>query len=308
MKKGCYLWETKIKYVIKKKGNYAIVFNMLLLLLTKVAAAQISLVKNDLFSLSTKDIIGEGHFNFKMAVDADETIAINSCNKPVVYFISSTGRVADSVAVPFTACLRNMEFDEYDNLLLMDNEEQHVYKYDRQKRKMESFPYTKPEDWFTLLNHYYKYFEVSSIPTFYINKEYLQDSYYTRFDYSYNLWLNYSNGFIYQSAYNFIRKVGNHRTYVALKKTDLWFSERLSNKSKLLLIDLENELAVYYNRALILILEDFKNNSIKEYNCTTHNGDAVQYDFATNIKQQKIWGVSDYNKDKFTIAVWTLGK
>lgn len=296
----------EITALIKNKIKITCVCGGVILSHTANISAQNTLIKNELFSLSTKDIIGEGHFNFKMAVDADETIAINSCDKPVIYFISATGKMADSIAVPFTACIRNMEFDEYDNLLLMDNEEQHVYKYNRQKHRMESFPYTKPEDWFTLLNHYYKYFEVSSIPTFYINKEYLQDSYYTRFDYSYNLWLNYSTGFIYQSAYNFIRKVGNHRTYVALKKTDLWFSERLSNKSKLLLIDLENELAVYYNRALILILEDFKNNTIKEYNCATHNGDAVQYDFATNIKQKKIWGVSDYNKDKFTIAVWTL--
>ena len=265
------------------------------------------MLKKDLFTLPTKRIIGEGQFNFKIAVDKDETIAIGSCTQPLIFFVNSSGYVSDSLKLPFTSCVRNMEFDEYDNLLLMDNEEEHIYKYDRRKRKLEKLPYTEPEDWYTLLNHYYKYFEISSIPTFYINKDYLQDSYYTRFNYCYNLWLNYSNGFIYQSAYNFIRKVGNHKTYVALKKTDLWFSERLSNKSKLLLIDLENEVAVYYNRALILIYEDFKNSAIREYNCPTY-GEAVQYDFSTNIQQRKIWGVSSYTKDRFTVSVWDLIK
>lgn len=272
------------------------------------ASGQGELIKTELFSLSTQHIIGPGNFNFKIAVDANETIAINSCNKPFVYFISSTGNIIDSMPVPFSSCIRNMEFDEYDNLLIMDNEEEHIYKYNRKKKNIETFAYTKPEDWYTQINHYYKYFEISSIPTFYINKDYLQDSYYTRFNYAYNLWLNYSNGFIYQSAYNFIRKVGNHRTYVALKKTDLWFSERLSNKSKLLLIGFNNDIAVYYNRALILICEDFKNNLVKEYNCPVNSGDAVQYDFATNLQQKKIWGVSKYNNEQFKIATWTIAK
>jgi hypothetical protein len=270
--------------------------------------AQNGLMRRDLFNLDTKRIIGEGQFNFKLAVDKDETIAIASCTHPFIFFINSSGNIADSLKLPFTSCVRNLEFDEYDNLLIMDNDEEHIYKYDRKTRKMEQFPYTKPEDWYSLINHYYKSFEISSIPTFYINKEFLQDAYYTRFNYSYNLWLNYSNGFIYQSAYNFIRKVGNHRTYIALKKSDLWFSERLSSKCKLLIIDLENEVAVYYNRALILIYEDFKNNAIKEYNCPTYNSEAVQYDFATNLDQHKIWGVSSYDKDKFTVSVWDLIK
>ncbi|HKR04834.1 MAG TPA: hypothetical protein VJY62_09375 [Bacteroidia bacterium] len=265
-------------------------------------------MKRDLYDLPVNRIIGEGQFNFKLAVDKDETIAIGSCTQPFIFFVNSSGKIADSLKLPFTSCVRNLEFDEYDKLLIMDNEEEHIYKYDRKSRKLEKLPYTKPEDWYALLNHYYKYFEISSVPTFYINKDYLQDSYYTRFNYSYNLWLNYSNGFIYQSAYNFIRKVGNHKTYVSLKKSDLWFSERLSNKSKLLIIDLENEVAVYYNRALILIYEDFKNNHIKEYNCPTYNSEAVQYDFSTNIQQRKIWGVSYYDKQKFTVSVWDLIK
>ncbi|MEP7170665.1 MAG: hypothetical protein ABI855_14940, partial [Bacteroidota bacterium] len=160
-------------------------------------------MKRDLYDLNTKRIIGEGQFNFKIAVDKDETIAIGSCTQPLIFFVNSSGKVSDSLKLPFTSCIRNLEFDEYDNLLIMDNDEEHIYKYERKTRKLGTFPYNKPEDWFTLINHYYKYFEISSIPTFYINKDYLQDSYYTRFNYSYNLWLNYSNGYIYQSAYNF---------------------------------------------------------------------------------------------------------
>ncbi len=271
-----------------------------------LATAQRGLVMRELYRLDRAHIIGEGPFTFKLAVDSKETIAINSCNKKWVYYVDRAGRVADSLEVPFDACLRNMEFDEYDRLLIMDNEERNIYRHDREKDRFERFPYDKPEDWYTLQNHYYKYFEISSIPTFYINKDYLQDAYYTRFNYSYNLWLNYSDGFIYQSAYNFIRKIGNHRTYVALKKSDLWFSERLSNKSKLLFIDPENESAVYYNRALTLIYEDFRDNSVTQYNCPMSNGEGVQFDFATNIRQKVVWGVSKFDKRSFTVASYRL--
>ncbi|MFI5218390.1 MAG: hypothetical protein ACHQNT_02795 [Bacteroidia bacterium] len=293
---------------MKRTTKYAFLSSIFFFLSVNFSFAQEELIKKDLFSIPVKQIFGEGAFTFKLAVDGNENIAINSCNKPLVYFINVAGIITDSVKVPFESCVRNMEFDEYDNLLIMDNEEKNIYKYDSKTKKAEIFPYTKPEDWYTLQNHYYKYFEISSIPTFYINKDYLQDAYYTRFYYMYNLWLNYSNGFIYQSAYNFIRKVGNHRSYIALKKSDLWFSERLSNKCKLLLIDLDKEVAVYYNRALVLIYEDFKNNFVREYYCPTHFGDAVQFDFASNVHQKKIWGVSDYNRDKFTVSVWMVNK
>ena len=144
------------------------------------------------------------------------------------------------------------------------------------------------------------------MPTFYNNREYLQDFYYTRFDYSYNLYLNYSNGYIYQYAYNFIRKVGNRKTYLALKKDDLWFSDRLSNKCKMLLIDLEKEVVVYYNRALVLIFEDFKQGSIQEYSCPVPNGEPIQLDYATNKSQEKIWGVCNFDKEKITFAQYSL--
>ncbi|HMT28779.1 MAG TPA: hypothetical protein PKD91_05820 [Bacteroidia bacterium] len=263
------------------------------------------LTREELYSVSRSKIMGEGQFNFKMAVNSEELIAFNSCNRSKVYFIRN-GVVTDSLNLEYKGCVRNMEFDENDNLLIMDNEETTIYRYSYRNWAMEKLPYNKPEDWYILQNHWYKFFEIGSVPTFYNNREYLQDFYYTRFDYSYNLYLNYSNGYIYQYAYNFIRKVGNRKTYLALKKGDLWFSDRLSNKCKMLLIDLEREVVVYYNRALILICEDFKNGKIIEYSSPVPNGEPVQLDYATNKLQRKIWGVSNFDKDRITFSAYSF--
>jgi hypothetical protein len=268
------------------------------------ALAQPELKMRELFKLPISRFIGEGPFNFKIAVDSEETIALVSCNKNIIYYIARHGTVADTLVVPFTSCIRNMEFDEHDHLLIMDNEETFIYRHNRIKKRLDKIPYHKPEDWYKQLNHYYRHFEISSIPTFYVNKEYLQDAYYTRFDYSYNLWLNYQDGYIYQSAYNFIRKIGNRKTYVALRKNDLWFSERLTNKSKLLLLDRDSEVAVYFDRVLTLYVEDFKNNSIRAYPCPSRNNEGIQLDFSTNIEQRKIWGVSAIDEQTFTLAIW----
>lgn len=258
-----------------------------------------------LFSIETSKVMGEGHFNFKMAVNSNEVIAFNSCNRPVVYMIKG-GIIRDSIDLEYKGCVRAMEFDEHDNLLIMDNEETTIYKYSYRDFTMEKLAYDKPEDWYVAQNHWYKFFEIGSIPTFYNNREYLQDFYYTRFDYSYNLYLNYNNGYIYQYAYNFIRKVGNRKTYKALSKDDLWFSDRLSNKCKMLLVDLEKEIAVYYNRALILLYEDFRNEVVLEYPCKVPDGEAVQLDFATNKLQKKIWGVSEFNRDRIVFSEWRI--
>lgn len=263
------------------------------------------LTKQELFSVNRNSIMGEGQFNFKMAVNSDELIAFNSCNRPVVYLIRF-GVVTDSIKLEYKGCVRNMEFDENDNLLIMDNEEKTIYRYNHRTWAMEKLPYNKPEDWYIYQNHWYKFFEIGSVPTFYNNREYLQDFYYTRFDYSYNLYLNYSNGYIYQYAYNFIRKVGNRKTYMALKKGDLWFSDRLSNKCKMLLIDLDREVVVYYNRALVLICEDFKAGRITEYSSPVPNGEPVQLDYATNKAQKKIWGVSGFDKDKISFSAYSF--
>ncbi|MBK7971674.1 MAG: hypothetical protein IPK08_23545 [Bacteroidetes bacterium] len=280
-------------------------FCLLVSVLFGASSINAQLVKEELFSVPRNLIMGDGQFNFKIAVNSEEVIAFNSCNRPVVYFIRN-GKVTDSLKLEYKGCIRNMEFDENDNLLIMDNEEKTIYRYSYRNFAMEKLPYNKPEDWFIMQNHWYKFFEIGSVPTFYNNREYLQDFYYTRFDYSYNLYLNYSNGYIYQYAYNFIRKVGNRKTYLALKKDDLWFSDRLSNKCKMLLIDLDRQVVVYYNRALILIYEDFKNEKILEYSSPVPNSEPVQLDYATNKSQKKIWGISSYTGDKINFAAYSF--
>jgi hypothetical protein len=265
------------------------------------------LEREDLYSIPRHLIMGEGQFNFKMAVSSEEVIAFNSCNRPMVYFIKN-GKVLDSLKLEYKGCIRNMEYDEHDNLLIMDNEEITIYRFHNRTRAQEKLPYKKPEDWYRAQNHWYQFFEIGSIPTFYNNREYLQDFYYTRFDYTYNLYLNYQNGYIYQYAYNFIRKVGNRKTYLALKKDDLWFSDRLSNKCKMLLIDLENERIVYYNRALVLIFEDFKKGTQQEYKSNVPDGEPVQLDYATNKLQEKIWGVSKFDKQTIWFSAYTMVK
>src|SRR5688572_23200516 len=280
-----------------------VVYLLILSLIPGFLSAQ--LVKEELFAIDRHLIMGVGQFNFKMAVNSEGVIAFNSCNRPVVYFIQD-GLVKDSIRLVYKGCVRNMEFDENDNLLIMDNEEKTIYRFNHRTHALEQLAYNKPEDWYILQNHWYQFFEIASVPTFYNNREYLQDFYYTRFDYSYNLYLNYNNGYIYQYAYNFIRKVGNRKTYMALKKDDLWFSDRLSNKCKMLLIDLEKEVVVYYNRALVLIFEDFKNNKLIEYSCPVPNGEPIQLDYATNKEQKKIWGVCNFTKDKITFAAYTF--
>ncbi|MBK8873041.1 MAG: hypothetical protein IPN13_03605 [Bacteroidetes bacterium] len=280
-------------------------FCLLVSVLFGASSINAQLVKEELFSVPRNLIMGDGQFNFKIAVNSEEVIAFNSCNRPIVYFIRN-GKVTDSLKLEYKGCIRNMEFDENDNLLIMDNEEKTIYRYSYRNFAMEKLPYNKPEDWFILQNHWYKFFEIGSVPTFYNNREYLQDFYYTRFEYSYNLYLNYSNGYIYQYAYNFIRKVGNRKTYLALKKDDLWFSDRLSNKCKMLLIDLDRQVVVYYNRALILIYEDFKNERILEYSSPVPNSEPVQLDYATNKSQKKIWGISSYTTDKINFAAYSF--
>ena len=149
------------------------------------------LFKVDLFEIPTEKFQQAAGFTFKIACDSKENIAFNACSLPYVYLYNNTGMQIDSITLPTTKCIRNMEFDEYDNLLMMDNDETNIYRYNLESKKLEVVNYTKPEDWFKLLNHYFRNFEIPSIPTYYSNNDYLQDFYFTRFPYSYNLYLNY---------------------------------------------------------------------------------------------------------------------
>ncbi len=140
-----------------------------------------TLIQQDLFKISRSAIMGEGPVVFKMAVSNNNLIAISSCNKKVIYFLNMQGEFFDSITPPFKTCIRNMEFDEWNNLLLIENSEAFVYRINMPSKKIEQLAYNKPEDWYYYQNHYFKYFELSSVPAYYYNPNYIQENYFTRF-------------------------------------------------------------------------------------------------------------------------------
>jgi hypothetical protein len=264
------------------------------------------LYKTELFKIPTEKFEGASGYTFKLAVDSKENIAFNACSRPYILIFDVSGIQIDSVKIPSNKCVRALEYDEYDNLLIMDNDETKIYRYNMQYKKLESLPYSKPEDWYVLLNHYYKNFEIESIPTFYSNNDYLQDFYFTRFSYSYNLFLNYKNGFIYQAHYNFIKRINNHKTYTNLKREDYWFTDNVTPKTKLLLINDELKSAVYYDRFYNLIYENFTHSNVMVNPALAANSEPARFDYSTNIKQDKIYGVSGFNKREIIISSWKL--
>lgn len=280
-------------------------FSLFFFLTTTEARAQI-LIKTELFSIPRHLFSGNQSFSFRIAVDEKETIAFYSCSKPMVFFFSIDGRLTDSLKVPFKGCIRQMEFDEYDNLLLLDNEETTMCRYYRDKKRTETINYTKPEDWYNQLNHYYRNFELPSIPTNYYNKAYTQDFYESRFDYNYNLYLNFQNGFIYQGFYNIVKKITNHKTYMGAKKEDIWVSDQVSIRSKLLLINDTSKTLVYYDRFYNLIYEDFINQVVVPITCVNVNSEPARYDYAVNKKQNKIFGISSFDQSGIGISYWVL--
>jgi hypothetical protein len=188
----------------------------------------------------------------------------------------------------------------------MDNDEARIYRYNSVTRKLETLNYSKPEDWFKTINHYYKNFDLPSIPTYYSNNDYLQDFYFTRFPYSYNLYLNYKNGLIYQAHYNLIKRINNHKSYVSLKKDDYWFSDNITPKSKILLIDDDNKSAIYYDRFYNLIYENFSTGRTVVNPALATNSEPARFDYAVNINQNKIFGISAFNKKEIVISFWKL--
>lgn len=260
--------------------------------------------KVELFTIPTEKIEGPSGYSFKIAADSKEHIAFNACSRPWVYIFDSTGNQIDSVRLPNEKCVRAMEYDEYDNLLIMDNDEKNVYRYMPQYKKLETHPYTKPEDWFNLINHYYKSFELPSIPTYYSNNDYLQDFYFTRFPYSYNLYLNYKNGYIYQAHYNYVKKINNHKTYANMKKEDIWLSDNLSPKSKILLVSDDQKSYVFYDRFYNLIYENSSSGKVVVNPALNSGSEPARFDYCTNIKQEKIFGISGFNKRSISISYW----
>lgn len=262
------------------------------------------LIKTELFTIPTEKIEGAAGYTFKIAADSKENIAFNACSRPMIYIYNNMGIEIDSIKLPTEKCVRALEYDEYDNLLIMDNNEQSIYRYNPKYKKLETLPYGKPEDWFNLLNHYYKNFELPSIPTYYSNNDYLQDFYFTRFSHSYNLFLNYKNGFIYQAHYNFVKKINNHKTYANMKKEDVWLSDNMTPKAKLLLINDENKSVVYYDRFYNLIYENTTNGLVIVNAALNSGSEPARFDYCTNTKQEKIFGISGFNKRAITISSW----
>jgi hypothetical protein len=262
------------------------------------------LIRTELFTIPTEKVEGASGYTFKIAADSKENIAFNACSRPYVYIFTNAGVQIDSVKLPNDKCVRAMEFDEYDNLLIMDNDEQKIYRYSMQYKKLETLPYAKPEDWFNLQNHYYKNFELPSIPTYYSNNDYLQDFYFTRFAYSYNLFLNYKNGFIYQAHYNFLKKINNHKTYANMKKDDMWLSDNITPKSKVLLVNDDIKSVLYYDRFYNLIYENTQTGSVVVNAALSSGSEPARFDYCTNQKQEKVFGISGFNKRSITISSW----
>ena len=263
------------------------------------------LIRTELFTIPTSQFEGASGYSFKIAADSKENIAFNACSRPLIFIYNNKGMLLDTVNIPYKKCIRNLEYDENDNLLIMDNDETTIYRYDSKYRKLETLPYSKPEDWFNLLNHFYKNFDLPTIPTYYSNNDFLQEFYSTRFAYSYNLFLNYKNGFIYQCHYNFMKKIDNHKSYGALKKANYWFSDNLSLKSKILIVDDEHKSAIYYDRFYNLIYENFLTNVVTVNAALEPNSEAARFDYCVNINQDKIFGISGFNKAAIHISSWS---
>lgn len=281
-------------------------FITIFLLSFNAKAQEGKLERQFLFSIPSEKFKSAAGFNFKIAVDAKENVAINACSKPFVYIYNTSGEQIDSVSLPFGTCIRNMEYDVSDNLLIMDNDELNIYRYVSKYHKLETHPYAKPEDWFNLLNHYYKNFELATLPTYYSNNDYLQDFYTTRFSYSYNLFLNYKDGYIYQCHYNFIKKINNHKLYTSQKKNNIWLSDNISIRTKILLIDADKHAAVYYDRFYNLIYENFDSGLVTVNAALAPNSEAARFDYAVNSKQNKIFGISSFNRMMVEISSWEL--
>lgn len=288
-----------------KTFRAALVLLLFCLLAFRIQAQEGKLLRTQLFIIPTEKFSGAAGYTFRIAADSEERIAFCACSRPFVYLFDKGGNQIDSVRLPDDKCVRALEFDENDRLLIMDNDETRIFRYDLKRRQLETLPYQKPEDWFKTLNHYYRAFELSSIPTYYSNNDYLQDFYFTRFTHSYNLYLSYDNGHIYQVHYNLIRKIQGKTSFSNSRKEDIWLSDNITPKSKLLLVDDNRKSVVYYDRFYNLIYENTVSGQVYVNAALGAGSEPARFDYCTNINQQKIFGISAFNKRGITISSWT---
>jgi len=73
-----------------------------------------------------------------------------------------------------------------------------------------------------------------------------------------------------------------------------------------LLINDENKSAYYYDRFYNIIYEDFNTGKVVVNAALLPNSEAARFDYSTNIKQDKIWGISSFNKKEIWISVWKM--
>jgi hypothetical protein len=91
-----------------------------------------------------------------------------------------------------------------------------------------------------------------------------------------------------------------------LRKADYWFSDNLTPKSKILLIDDEKQAIVYYDRFYNLIYENFTNSMLFVNPALGTNSEPARFDYCTNIKQNKIYGIGGFNKKAIQISSWSF--
>lgn len=289
----------------RKNSAYTVIV-ALLFCVTAQAQEMCGFKQKPLFKITRSKFVGAGPFNFRLAVDSECRIAITSCNINWIYLFDKKGNLIDSVKCPFKECIRLMEFDEFDRLQIADNNERIIYKVNFQRDMLDSIPYDKPEDWYHALNHFYNFYNISSIPTYYCSPDYPQDNYQTRFMCSFNLYTNYNTGIMYQAQHNVIKRLGTKKNYEPVRKRDLWFSNFVSNRSKILYIDDYTRRAIYFDRSLKLYCEDFVNETFDIYDCSLHAPEAAQFDFSTCYKQQLIVGVSGFDKEFIELSSWQV--
>ena len=95
---------------------------------------------------------------------------------------------------------------------------------------------------------------------------------------------------------------------MSLKKGNYWLSDNISLKTKMLLVDDERKTAVYYDRFYNLIYENFQTGLVTVNAALLPNSEAARFDYAVNKNQDKIFGISVFNKTAIQISSWVLPK
>ena len=69
-------------------------------------------------------------------------------------------------------------------------------------------------------------------------------------------------------------------------------------------MDDENKSIVYYDRFYNLIYENFNSGKLTVNAALGANSEPARFDYCTNIQQNKIFGISGFNKKSISISSW----